>query len=193
VKRFLSRPHAAPRRRAPRPATSASGPRPRLPQAARAPRRIGIRPCRTSHRTVAGRTPWTVGPLHAVLPAPRTACCPRSGTPRRSSLRLQEGAQPLYKDGTAGIPAGLPCHGRAAPPSRHGRRRASPRPCAFPQPLDLPSTSPRPHRSSKHRALPGTSLLLTEMLAAAAAACPICWPRSPPAYRPPTPAQINPR
>jgi hypothetical protein len=35
------------------------------------------------------------------------------------------------------------------------------------RPLGLPSTSPRPHRSSKHCALPHTSLLLTGLLAAA--------------------------
>jgi hypothetical protein len=54
-----------------------------------------------------------------------------------------------------------------APPSRHGRHRASSCSCSLPQPLGLPITSPRPHRRSKYRALPRTSLLLTRMLAAA--------------------------
>jgi hypothetical protein len=39
---------------------------PRLPQAARAPRRVGIRPYRMSRRIVTGRTPWTAGPSAVV-------------------------------------------------------------------------------------------------------------------------------
>jgi hypothetical protein len=74
-----------------------------------------------------------------------------------------------------------------ASPSRHARRPDELRFHSTRRPLGLPSTSPRPHRSSKSYALPCTSLLLARLPAAAGTAA--ARRREPsPALLPPIPS-----
>jgi hypothetical protein len=83
--------------------------------------------------------------------------------------------------------------GSTPPPRRHGRRRAELSRPSLLRSSDCSSVMPRSYRSSKARVLPRIPGNLAGMLAAAVATGPLRRPRSPPAFRPPIPARIDPR
>jgi hypothetical protein len=140
-----------------------------------------------------GHATWTASPLPAALPAPRTACSPRSRTrpPLHSSLRHQEGRTPAIKGAPQGVSARPLLCGRAAPLAPLKAAAASPgfRPPAHP--TETPSTSHctycSPPTASSHR---HATHLTGEVTPAAGTG----WRRGTPlsgTRLPPTPVQIG--
>jgi hypothetical protein len=117
-------PPALQRARAPAPSWGRLFPR---PGALRGALKSSPATCRVFPRRSA-TPPWTAGPFPAELPAPRTACCPRSGPRPSPSLfsASQRGCTTAIKGAPQGVPARLPFHGPSRSAGAIGDCRGEP-------------------------------------------------------------------
>jgi hypothetical protein len=126
-------------------------------------------------------------PCRAHLPRPSHAPLGSRVPTSLRSLASKHSVTHAYKRDSSASRMGTP------PPKRHGRRRAE---LPLHSPLrsrDRSNTLPRSYRSSKPRVLPRIPSNLAGRPDAAAAADPLCRPRSPPTLsprlRPPAPSR----
>jgi hypothetical protein len=181
------------RRRAARAATSATGPRPRLPEAhVPSPGRSrtearGNPPCRVSRRSHAMDRQSVACPC-ACAPSETKSCTGRSSSaPRLAAHRLFKAAKPPHARTRPRRPAPQAATAPPWPPTVSFPLHA----IGLPFVHALATTTL--HHSLQSRGLLGRTGILAGMLAAMAAAGPLRRPRPPPVSPPPTPAPINPR